>query len=152
VGPVPGSYVLVCELTADVTIQVGALGTILFMKGEYAYVGSAMGSGGLQARLTRHLISRSRPKHWHIDYLLSQANVTMIFWLVSKTIVECGWAGALSLLSARNIPGFGASDCGCDGHLFSLGSQLRSEHLPAVLWEVTNALKSGSSRKARATT
>ena len=63
-----GSYVLLLRNQAAVTIQVGKSGMLQTKRGYYLYVGSAFGSGGLDARLRRHFRSEKR-HHWHIDYL-----------------------------------------------------------------------------------
>ena len=39
-------------------------------KGYYVYVGSAMGSGGVAARLKHHS-KISKKLHWHLEYLQS---------------------------------------------------------------------------------
>jgi Uri superfamily endonuclease len=48
-----GSYILLLELTKSQNITVGRLGILLFLKGVYAYVGSAL--NGIEARVKRHL-------------------------------------------------------------------------------------------------
>ena len=68
-----GAYILLTHLAQGEEIEVGRLGTFLFCRGEYAYVGSAM--GGLDARVARHLRAEKK-LHWHIDYLLERASVT----------------------------------------------------------------------------
>jgi len=55
----PGTYALVLRLARATTIHVGALGAVDFAPGWYVYVGSALGPGGLAARVNRHL-SRSK--------------------------------------------------------------------------------------------
>lgn len=95
-----------------------------------------MGSGGLRARLIRHINSRDKPKHWHIDYLLAHAHLNRILWSVSDITFECAWAGALRQLFDLPIPGFGASDCRCGGHLFHLGRRPKYENLQRTLEKV----------------
>jgi Uri superfamily endonuclease len=114
----PGSYVLIMHLAQATTIVVGKLGTFEFPAGWYAYAGSALGPGGLAARLSYHQRS-DKSFHWHIDYLLDHADLVEIWWAVESKRKECIWASAL-----RNIPGarvpvanFGASDCRCLSHL-----------------------------------
>lgn len=50
---VKGTYVLQIVVDERITITVGALGSIAFDPGSYAYVGSAFGPGGL-VRVERH--------------------------------------------------------------------------------------------------
>ena len=49
-------------------IVVGRLGVIQAERGYYVYVGSALGSGGLAARVGRHC-RREKRLRWHVDYL-----------------------------------------------------------------------------------
>ncbi len=65
----PGIYFLLIKLAISKEIVIGKLGSMQFRKGYYIYVGSAMGNGGLRARVGRHL-SGQKKMHWHIDYLL----------------------------------------------------------------------------------
>ena len=70
-----GSYILVICLHENIIIQIGSLGKILFSKGYYLYIGSALGNSGsstLRNRVKRHFLSSMNKKtHWHIDYLLN---------------------------------------------------------------------------------
>ncbi|HDI11006.1 MAG TPA: DUF123 domain-containing protein, partial [Candidatus Acetothermia bacterium] len=49
-----GVYVLVVAVERPVKIRVGSLGIVGFAAGTYAYVGSARGPGGIEARVRRH--------------------------------------------------------------------------------------------------
>ena len=49
-----GAYVLAVRLDSRRELPVGRLGRFNFPAGWYLYVGSAMGTGGLPARLRRH--------------------------------------------------------------------------------------------------
>jgi Uri superfamily endonuclease len=113
-----GSYLLIARLETAAEIAVGRLGTFVFAAGWYAYAGSALGPGGLRARLERHRRADKR-LHWHIDYLLQESVVEAGWYLASVDRLECAWAAALAGLSGhRQIPPrFGASDCRCPGHL-----------------------------------
>ncbi|HEX9029228.1 MAG TPA: DUF123 domain-containing protein, partial [Anaerolineales bacterium] len=51
----PGSYVLYLRLSQRLELGVGRLGRLSFPAGEYLYLGSAGGPGGLRARLGRHI-------------------------------------------------------------------------------------------------
>ena len=117
---VSGTYILVFTLAEGVHVRVGRLGTFEFPRGWYAYVGSALGPGGLRARLSRHARPGKR-LHWHIDYMLQQANLREIWLAESPHRWECTWAHCwLDWPGAQvPVPGFGASDCGCLAHLFA---------------------------------
>ncbi|MGB9879850.1 MAG: GIY-YIG nuclease family protein [Anaerolineae bacterium] len=117
-----GTYALILKLEKETQIRIGRLGTFSFPPGYYVYVGSALGSGGLQARLARH--QRSDKKlHWHIDYLLAHARIVGIQVDHSGKRLECRWAQVLlSEPWARVVaPRFGASDCRCLTHLIYAG-------------------------------
>lgn len=112
-----GTYTLLVELAAPATVEVGALGALDFAAGWYAYVGSALGSGGFsRVRRHRELAAGERgARHWHIDYLLGHPAATLDAVVASAgTDVECAVAG---VLSGERVPDFGCSDCGCDSHL-----------------------------------
>jgi Uri superfamily endonuclease len=115
----PGSYVLIMRLEKPTKITIGRLGTFEFEAGYYAYAGSALGPGGLAARLSYHN-QREKTMQWHIDYLLNRAQMVEIWWAVDRKRKECIWASALrSVPGARVlVPSFGASDCRCLTHLF----------------------------------
>jgi Uri superfamily endonuclease len=116
----PGTYVLLLELPVASRLRVGRLGLIAFEAPVYLYSGSAFGPGGLSARLRHHLLPAPRP-HWHIDYLRCSASVAGVWTTSDPRRLECAWsAAARSLRGAREIPGFGASDCRCSSHLVAL--------------------------------
>jgi len=111
---VKGVYILLIELTADRTIRAGGLGKILFPRGFYAYVGSAM--NGLNQRISRHL-RKDKLNHWHIDYLTDKAKIRDVLTLETDKKLECVLARKLAR-ELKSTPGFGASDCKCESHLF----------------------------------
>lgn len=122
----PGSYALRIFLANKQNIKVGSLGEQEFFPGEYIYLGSALGPGGLRARLGRHLRGDGR-HHWHIDWLRAEAVVTGYYFLVTDRRLECQWSQALMEYPNVRIPvpRFGASDCrgmknSCPAHLFRL--------------------------------
>ena len=114
----PGTYVLVLKLPSPATIMAGRLGRLEFPLGWYAYVGSARGSGGLAARLRRHLRS-PKPLRWHVDYLRAESQPGEVWYAVGAARRECAWYAALTAFPGASvpIPGFGASDCRCEAHL-----------------------------------
>jgi sugar fermentation stimulation protein A len=111
-----GSYILVLHLQEDRRIVIGAAGEMLFPKGFYLYVGSAMTN--LTARLTRHLRLRKRT-HWHIDWLRPHTTVRAVLPIRASARLECEIARRLSVESDWSMPGFGCSDCSCSSHLFA---------------------------------
>ena len=120
--PAPGSYLLVLRLPAPERLPIGALGDQDFAPGTYLYCGSALGPGGVRARVRRHL-EGARPLHWHIDYLLRRARVQAVWVRTGTRRLECEWAAALSRNDAFTCPAprFGASDCRCRSHLWRCG-------------------------------
>jgi Uri superfamily endonuclease len=126
----PGTYALLLKLDKRERITVGKLGTFDFPAGCYLYVGSALGPGGLRARLARHQRGSesssqsnsgqtSKKLHWHIDYLLQQAQLVEVWSVASEERLECKWGEVASRLSGAQVPvrGFGSSDCRCPAHL-----------------------------------
>jgi Uri superfamily endonuclease len=109
---------LLAQLKQGIEIQVGKLGTFHFPAGWYAYAGSALGPGGLPARLARHARTHKR-LHWHVDYLLQHAVLEAIWQTDYPERLECAWAAAVQALPCAQTPvrGFGASDCRCRAHL-----------------------------------
>jgi len=128
----PGTYVLFVRLDNPCAISVGRRGTAALEPGLYAYTGSALGPGGLAARIDRHLRRNKRP-HWHIDGLTTAAPVTALWWQEGPHRLECQWAAALGAGPGTvvPVPRFGASDCRCPAHLFRVAPSA----LPH-LWDV----------------
>jgi Uri superfamily endonuclease len=115
-APITGVYCLIINLKEKSCIQIGKKGKILFEEGCYVYVGSALNS--LPARIMRHL-RQEKKLHWHIDYLLKNADseiVDVIFTLTTQRL-ECQVADELSK-QGIGVKKFGCSDCNCHSHLF----------------------------------
>ena len=70
----PGTYALLLEATAKQDVPIGKLGVLHMLPGIYVYVGSALGPGGLAARVERHA-PREKTLHWHIDYLRAETRL-----------------------------------------------------------------------------
>ena len=123
-----GTYALLLELEQPTEITIGRLSTPFFPAGYYVYVGSALGSGGLAARLARHG-RQDKKLHWHIDHLLVHARIMGIGTDDSGQRLECAWARTmLSRPEAQVVvPRFGASDCTCLSHLTYWGASDPSE-------------------------
>jgi len=120
----PGTYALLLELHSEAQIRVGRFGSHVFPAGRYVYVGSAMGSRGLAARLARHIREEKR-RFWHIDYLIGAMKIVGICVDTSGLRQECLWAQRLATTADCRmiVRGFGASDCSCATHLFLVGSK-----------------------------
>ncbi|MEA4906589.1 MAG: GIY-YIG nuclease family protein [Anaerolineaceae bacterium] len=115
-----GSYAVWLHLDTARRLVVGRLGGVDFLPGEYVYLGSAHGPGGLRARLERHQAGSPR-RRWHVDYLRAWAIPRGGLYAAGDENLECAWTQALlrSPRASVAVPGFGASDCshGCPAHL-----------------------------------
>jgi Uri superfamily endonuclease len=138
-----GGYILELFLVQPAVLQVGRLGEFTFPAGVYLYFGSACGPGGLQARLTRHLLPAYTFRvHWHIDYLRAVAEVRAVGYLTNSCQkqaaqrLECLWSQAAASLPGSRVPvpGFGASDCQnrCPAHLLMI-QELEAANSPVLL-------------------
>jgi Uri superfamily endonuclease len=87
--------------------------------GFYVYVGSALGTGGVRARLARHMRHAERP-HWHIDYLRRHTTLEEIWFCCDRKSREHVLARRIAGMPKVLVPmlGFGSSDCDCESHLF----------------------------------
>ncbi len=117
--------------------------------GRHAYAGSALGPGGVRARLLRH-VRGAGARHWHVDHLRPAARPEAAWWVHVEERLECRWADALARLpgAARPAEGFGASDCGCAGHLVELPDGLERRRVREALAEA--APRGGAPRRAPA--
>ncbi len=106
-----GTYILIAFVPRMKRLEIGRLGSYDIIPGFYAYVGSAFGAGGLQARLQHHLESVVEP-HWHIDYLLGYAEPVEVWYAVSDRKLEQDLAELLQQSPGFRmpIPRFGSSD------------------------------------------
>lgn len=114
-----GIYVLRILLERPKELKIGSLPPHEF-HGEYLYVGSALGSGGLR-RVRRHVeVSRgsNEGSHWHVDHLTSTGKIIESWLIPTEEDLECALAGKLKGEFNQPVKGFGASDCDCYSHLF----------------------------------
>jgi Uri superfamily endonuclease len=116
-------------------LQVGRLGKFSFPGGDYVYAGSALGPGGLKARISRHLRGDGH-HHWHVDWLREAAEVIGCWYQNTRTRLECHWSQVLAREPGARIivPGFGASDCRlksgkCSTHLFLFEAEISIEQI-----------------------
>jgi len=119
IQPKPGTYALILSCTSNARIQIGRLGTMKLQRGYYVYLGSALGSGGLRARIAHHQKLSPRP-HWHIDYLRAHTCFHGVWFTYDAKRREHQWVRVVQVMSGAKIPllGFGASDCDCRSHLY----------------------------------
>ncbi len=120
-----GLYLLVLELPRDERLEIGSLGPRLFRRGYYVYTGSAR--RGLSRRIARHPRRRKRLS-WHID-ALSARSERIRAWPIRARSEECDLAARVAQIGDALVDEFGASDCGCAGHL--VWFQDPPWHLPA---------------------
>lgn len=116
-----GTYILIVRLDRRCEITIGKKGTFVFSAGNYAYVGSAFGPGGLRARINHHLKKSASPR-WHMDYLRNAAAPVQVWTSNDSQKLEHRWAAVLSrsIRTTAPVPGFGSTDCSCYSHLFRL--------------------------------
>ena len=114
-----GTYALILFCFREKRVQIGKLGRLQLRRGFYVYVGSALGPGGVRARVAHHQKDSQRP-HWHIDYLGPQTRLDRIWYSHDRVRREHQWARVVSALRGASVPvaGFGSSDCHCMTHLF----------------------------------
>ncbi|HIQ06651.1 MAG TPA: GIY-YIG nuclease family protein [Anaerolineae bacterium] len=129
-----GTYALLTRLDEPTRLTVGRLGTFTFPAGDYVYVGSAFGPGGLRARLLRHTRpAAAKRMHWHVDSLLSVSRLVGMYWEEGARRSECDWVQRLLQLPDAQVPvpGFGSSDCraGCPAHLLHFPSGISIERI-----------------------
>ncbi len=126
-----GTYVLICAVAQMKRLEIGRLGDFDIVPGFYAYVGSALGAGGLRARIGHHLESTANP-HWHIDYLLRAAEPVEVWYTATTQRIGHHLAGLLE--KGPNfrvpIPRFGSSDY----HRTRLSHLFYSKRRPAFQW------------------
>ncbi|MCD6373248.1 MAG: DUF123 domain-containing protein [Thermococcus sp.] len=108
-----GSYFLVIRLENKKTIMTKGRSFEL-APGYYVYVGSAMNS--LEKRVERHF-RKTKKLHWHIDFLLSEAELLRAYLIPSRERLE----ERLSVEVSRKgepVEGFGASDVSVKTNLY----------------------------------
>ncbi len=116
-----GVYVLHLTLEHKTTITVGAMSEQTFEAGHYFYVGSAKGSGGLLARLSRHWrTDKAKKRHWHIDYLQDEMRLKGCWVTTDDHLSECELAEVFGKSECQAIGHLGSSDCDCPSHVFYL--------------------------------
>lgn len=142
-----GAYALHLYMANPKYLQIGRLGRFAFPAGEYFYLGSALGPGGLKARISRHVRGDGHP-HWHIDYLRKHADLIGYYSVNIELRQECLWSKTLASLPEASIPVpyFGASDCKsgamkCPAHLISFHSRIYPQELQEILAAASGLLR-----------
>ncbi|WP_137743132.1 GIY-YIG nuclease family protein [Robertmurraya siralis] len=120
INPSHTLYSIHLHISDEIKVEVGKLGSILFKKGEYIYVGSA--KRNIIARINRH-IKEEKVQKWHFDYLRPHGIITKII-TYETSIGECQLAEKLRKESGGCWPvkKFGSTDCKCPSHLIFVAS------------------------------
>ena len=113
-----GAYALLIRLDLPWSPGIRTLPDRMLRPGPYIYCGSAYGSGGLRARVARHLRA-GKPAHWHVDRLTAAGRVEGLAVRIGGR--ECDLVAAfLACGAAVALAGFGSSDCRrCASHLLA---------------------------------
>ncbi|AEC52153.1 hypothetical protein PNA2_1238 [Pyrococcus sp. NA2] len=113
-----GAYLLIIFLESKKKIRTKGR-TFTLEPGYYVYVGSGMRS--LEKRVLRHF-RRKKKLHWHIDYLLKEAELLRAYLIFSSERLE----ERLSLEVGRYgepVKGFGSSDLKVKSNLYRFDSR-----------------------------
>ena len=94
----PGTYALVLRSDASTCMRIGRWGRLNVRPGYYIYVGSALGPGGVLARVSRHC-REPKSKHWHIDYLREFTILASVWYSHSPIRLEHRWAEEVAKLN-----------------------------------------------------
>ncbi len=110
-----GVYLLVMAPKLDSIARIGRSGIEVALRPGtlLIYVGSAMGPGGLRARIRRHLTRSGKKQYWHIDYLTSRPDIDIGYILYACTShkgAEKDLAERCSRILEEGPPGFGSGD------------------------------------------
>jgi len=121
VSRAPGTYVLILRVSRPSVIRTPRPGYWKARPGFYLYVGSALGPGGVRARVSHHLRPSAR-FHWHVDYLTVSSTIEEVWYSLETVHREHQWVAVIAQLRDAVIPcpTFGASDCRCASHLYLL--------------------------------
>lgn len=122
-----GAYLLLIELSCPVRLRSRTIEHRVLVPGDYVYAGSAWGSGGIKARVERHL-KRRKCRHWHVDEVTEVAE--SIHPIAVPGGHECDLVQLLLTTGQFSVPvkGFGSSDCSrCDSHFLAAGQAAQLE-------------------------
>ena len=113
-----GIYTIILYVEQNTTIHTGGLGKIAYVRGCYAYTGSARSKSGF-SRIRRHInVAKgiNKTRHWHIDYLLPSATLKAIVTTNTEKDLECQISNQIKT-TTTSIKNFGSTDCTCTSHL-----------------------------------
>ncbi len=123
-----GAYIVFFSMKENKNIAVGKLGDVFFEAGNYLYMGSAYGKGGLKSRLKRHC-QINAIKHWHFDYIRPFATLDKIEAYINGNECELVDKYIRNDKAQSYYKGLGSSDCTkCKSHLLSLKSAIRKKN------------------------
>jgi Uri superfamily endonuclease len=110
-----GTYAVLMELDRPRTFAVVGeyFRDVHLPAGHYVYVGSAFGSGGVRARVGRHL-GYSAPPRWNIDHVRRAMVMREVWYTYDAEKRECSWARGVfheALAGSVIVPKFGSWDC-----------------------------------------
>lgn len=115
--PKPGSYLVYINIPNEFLGTIGALGSIILPPGDYIYLGSARGPGGITKRVARHCRAEIKT-FWHVEHLTKAEQIKGTG--VCENISECTLTSIFLTWPEFQvaIPRFGSTDCKqCKGHL-----------------------------------
>ncbi|CAG1771225.1 hypothetical protein BAC3_01637 [uncultured bacterium] len=133
-----GSYLLLMKLSEVQSLQIPHLKDYVFTEGYYIYIGSALGPGGIRARVGRH-IRKEKKIHWHIDHLTTVADLYSTVLILSPSRLETLLTGFLMKTDLTPVPGFGCGDSEDYSHLFYSG---KKKNFDLAVGSLTNYLQS----------
>jgi len=115
-----GVYCILLYINKSRQITIGKLGNLVFQRGYYCYVGSAMNN--LEKRILRHKRTLESPStnkklRWHIDYLREYSKLIIFFKIKTLKQIEDILSKEIKKISDTSIDKFGASDSKCRSHL-----------------------------------
>lgn len=104
-------------------------------------VSTASSSRGVRARVLRHC-RKSKPKHWHIDYLRKFLRPMCAWSSYNTERLEHRWAQAFGEIAGLfSVPGFGCRDCKCDSRFFQASAR---PEIGQILYETCSKVESWS--------
>ena len=121
-----GAYCLIIKNNKNRKLRIGSLGNVLFKKGYYCYVGSALNN--LEKRIERHK-RRNKKIKWHIDYFLKYGKIMNVIKIETNKKIECLLSKKIMKISNGFVKGFGCSDCKCKSHLYYFKNKQKIDHL-----------------------
>ena len=113
-----GSYFLVIRVPRDIKVRTKGR-TFALSGGYYVYVGSAMNS--LEKRVARHF-RRAKRLHWHIDFLLKEAELLRAYLIPSEERLEETLSMKVSMYG-EPVEGFGAGDVKVKTNLYRFAGE-----------------------------